>query len=76
MKFIRLFFKKKITQVHERSVLQLMIVLNKNEDKDIINNFKSNSKTHSTVGDKKFIPLYAEHIHFLVTRAGWLVIKI
>ena len=53
-----------------------MIVLNKNEDKDIISNFKSNSKTHSTVGDKKFIPLYAEHIHFLVTRAGWLVIKI
>ena len=52
-----------------------MSVLNRNEDKHIINNFKSNSKTHSTVGDKKFIPLYAEHIHFLVTRAGWLVTK-
>ena len=53
-----------------------MSILNINEDKNIINNFKSNCKTHSTVGDKKFIPLYAEHIHFLVTRAGWLVTKI
>ena len=26
--------------------------------------------------EKKFIPLYAEHIHFLVTRAGWLVTNI
>ena len=25
---------------------------------------------------KTFIPLYAEDIHFLVTRAGWIVIKI
>ena len=53
-----------------------MSVLNRNEDKDIINNFKLNSKTHSTVGDKKLIPLYAEHIHFFVTRAGWLITKI
>ena len=53
-----------------------MSILNINEDKDIINNFKSNSKTHSTVGDKKVILLYAEHIHFLVTRAGWLVTNI
>ena len=42
-----------------------MSVLNRNEDKHIINNFKSNSKTHSTVGDKKFIPLYAKtYQHF------------
>ena len=53
-----------------------MSVFNRNEHKDIINNFKSNSKAHSTVGDKKFIPVYAEHIHFLVTRAGWLIIQI
>ena len=26
--------------------------------------------------DKKFIPVYAEDIHFLVTRAGWLVTHI
>ena len=26
--------------------------------------------------EKKFIPLYAEHLHFLVARAVWLVTKI
>ena len=26
--------------------------------------------------EKKIIPVYAEHLHFLVTRAGWLVTKI
>ena len=36
-----------------RSILQLMIVLGRNEDKDIINNFKCNAKkTHSTIDEK------------------------
>ena len=26
--------------------------------------------------EKIYISLYAEHMHFLVTRAGWFVIKI
>ena len=26
--------------------------------------------------EKKIIPLYAEHLHFLMTRAGWLITKI
>ena len=51
-----------------------MTVLNRNEDKDLINNFKSNAKTQKN--NKKFIPLYAEHIHILVKRVGWLVTKI
>ena len=71
-----IFEKNKVIQAHQRSVLQLMTVLNRNEDKDLINNFKSNAKTHSTLGDKKFIPLYAELVYFLVKRAGWLVSKI
>ena len=71
-----LFLKNKIVQVYECSVLQLMSVLSRNEEKDIINNSKCNAKTHSTMDEKKFIPLYAEHIHFLVTRAGWLVTNI
>lgn len=25
---------------------------------------------------KKIIPIYAEHLHFLITRSGWLVTKI
>ena len=53
-----------------------MSVISRNEDKYIINNFKCNAKIHLTMDEKKFIPLYAEHIHFLVTEAGWLVTKI
>ena len=71
-----IFEKQKVVKAHERSVLQLMSALSRNKDKDIINDFKSNTKTHSTVDEKKFISLYAEHIHFLVTRTGWLVTKI
>ena len=41
-----------------------------------VNNFKCNAKTHASMDEKKFISLYAEHLHFLVTRAGWLVTKI
>ena len=57
----------------ERSTLQLMTVLNRDEEKDAINRFVYNFKTHSTLGEKKFIPLYAEDLHYLITRAGWLV---
>ena len=68
--FMPIFEKNKIIQAYERSVLQLMSVLNRKKDNDIIKNFQSNSKIHWTVGDKKFTPLRAKHIHFLVTRAG------
>ena len=50
--------------------------MSRNEEKDIINTFKHNEKIHSTMKENSFIPLYAEHIHFLVSRAGWLVTKI
>ena len=67
MKFTRLSLKKnKIVQFYECSVLQLMCVLSRNEGKDIITNFKCNSKTHSAMVEKRFIPIYSEHIHFLV----------
>ena len=33
-------------------------------------------KTHSTLDEKKCIPLYSEHLHFLIKRAGWLVTSI
>ena len=41
-----------------------MSVLSRNDEKDIINNFNCTAKTHSTLDDKKFIHLYAGHIHF------------
>ena len=68
--------KDKVVQAYQCSVLQHMSVISRNEDKDTVNNFKSNAKTHAPMDEKKFIPLYAEHLHILVTRAGWLVTKI
>ena len=41
-----------------------MSALSRNDEKDIINNFNCTAKTHSMLDDKKFIPLYAGHIHF------------
>ena len=61
---------------YEKSVLQLLSVMSRDEEKDIINTFRHNEETHSTMKEKKFIRLYAKHIHFLVTTAGWLVSKI
>ena len=46
----------------ERSTVQLMSVLIRTEEKDVINSFKYSSKTHSTLQNKKYIPLYAEHL--------------
>ena len=70
------FEKNKTVLDHERPTVQIMSVLNRNVERDIINSFKCSSKTHSTLDDKKFIPLYVEHLHFLIKTAGWLVTKI
>ena len=53
-----------------------MSALSRDEERDIINNFECTAKTHSTLDDKKSIPLYAEHPHFLTKPAGWLVTRI
>lgn len=53
-----------------------MSIVVRNDEKEKINRFPYNSKTHSTLKEKKFITLYAEDIRFLVTRAGWLVTHI
>ena len=74
MKFTCLSFKKnKKMEPFERPSIQLMSILVRNEEKDKINTFSYISKTHSTQGEKNFISFYAEHIHFLIKRAGWLV---
>ena len=41
--------------------------------KDTTNKFAYNSKTHSTLVEKKIILLYVEDLHFLIKRAGCLV---
>ena len=66
-----IFEKNKKMDPYER--LQLMNIAVRNEERDTLNSFPYNSKMHSTLKEKKFIPLYVEHLHFLVTRAGWLV---
>ena len=55
---------------YERFTVQLMSVLSRSEEKDVINSFKYSSKTRSTLQDKKNIPFYAELPHFLIKRAG------
>ena len=60
----------------ERSTLQLMTIPQRNEEKESIKSVPYNSKTHSTLKDIKFIPLYAEDLHFLIKRTGWLVTHI
>ena len=71
-----IFEKNKKMKPFERSTLQLMNILVWNEEKDKINSFLYTSKTHSTLREKQFIPLYAEDLYFLIKRAGWLVIYI
>ena len=73
--YTQIFEKCKLIKPYERPVLQLWSVLLRNGEKDIVNTFKHNAKTHSTMKEKKIIPLYAEHLYFLVTRADWLVTK-
>ena len=57
----------------EQSTLQLLSIMVGDENKEKINSFSYTSKTHSTLKEKKYIPLYAEDFHFLLTRKGWLV---
>ena len=67
------FEKKTKLEPYERSCLLLISVLQRNDKKDKINTFQYTSKTLSTMEEKRFIPVYAEHLHFLIKRAGWLV---
>ena len=71
-----IFEKNKTVCAHERSVVQLMIVVKRGEKSEIVNNFKCTAKTHSTLDETKIISLYAEHLHFLIKKTSRLVTKI
>ena len=60
----------------ERSCLQLISEIKRNEEKGTTHSFSYTSKTHLTLAEKKIILLYVEHLQFLIKRAGWLVTKI
>ena len=68
-----IFEKNKKVDPYERSSLQTMSIVVEKDDKDEIDSRPYNSKTHSTLNDKKFVVLYAEDLHFLVSREGWVV---
>ena len=53
-----------------------MSIMRRGGNKEKIISFPNSSKTYSILKDKKFIPLYAEDLHFLINRAGWLVTHI
>ena len=62
----------KVLSENERSVFQLLDTMRLN-DKGLINSYKTTAKTHATM-DKEFnILLYAENLHFLLTKCGWRV---
>ena len=42
-------------------------------DKRTKNSYKTTAKAHATMDKKLDLPLYAEHLHFLLSRCGWRV---
>ena len=71
-----IFEKNKTIEPFERSTVQIMSIVVKKGAKDKISSLPYNYKTHSTIKDKTFVTLYAEDIHFLVSRADGLVTHI
>ena len=67
--------KKKIIDPCERSVFQLLEQY-KEGDNDNPLAYRATSKAHPTMLKKKFIPMYLEHLAFVIKRAGWKVTKI
>ena len=53
-----------------------MSITTRDEDKDKINSLSYTSRTNSTLKDKKYIPVYAEDLHFLISHACWFVTHI
>ena len=74
-----IFEKHKKIDPYERSCTQIMsraTIKHNKKKKDILYSLPFNSKTHATLKEKIFIPLYAENLYFLTTRAGWKVTRI
>lgn len=70
--YSQIFEKNKVLDPNGRLVFQLIETMGKNNN-GAANAYKYNKKTHATLTKKFFIPLYLEHIRFLVKRAGWNV---
>ena len=76
MKYIRPSLKnKKIIDVAERSVYQLIEQCIETGDGER-RSYRATKKAHATLFQKRFPPLYLEHLSFLINRAGWRVAKL
>ena len=51
-------------------------IKNSKKGEDTLYSIPFNSKTHSTLKEKIYVPLYAEDLYFLTARAGWKVTKV
>ena len=61
--------KEKKLSKNERSVFQLLDAMRLNY-KGLLNSYKTLSKTNATMDKKFHSPLYAEHLHFLLSKCG------
>ena len=67
--------KKTKIAVNDRSLFQLLELFSKTE-KGKPKSYRVTEKSHSTLFEKKCIPLYIEDLQFLIKRAGWIVTKL
>ena len=51
-------------------------IKNNKKGEDTLYSILFNSKTHSTLKEKIYVPLYAEDLYFLTAPAGWKVTKV
>ena len=73
MKFIHQYIHQ-VLSASERSVFQFLDAMWLN-DKGVMNSYKTTVKTHATMDAKITIPLYAKHLHLLISKCGWQVSK-
>ena len=69
-----IFEKNKVLSASERSVFQFLDAMWLN-DKGVMNSYKTTVKTHATMDGKITIPLYAKHLHLLISKCGRQVSK-
>ena len=73
--YTHFFEKKNVLSPNKWSVFQLLVAMRLN-DKGTLNLYKTTAKTHSTMDKKFLIPLYVEHLYFLLIKCCWCISKI
>ena len=67
--------EKKIIDPCERSVFELLEQYKEGDNGNSLA-YRATSKAHATMLKKKFIPMYLEHLAFVIKKVGWKVTKI